>query len=337
MTSTLLALAASLAAHAAPALPPVAATPYDRTLQAHPYPFPVQSHRFSAQGQDLEMAYMDVAPEGPPKGTVVLLHGKNFAGDYWVETVRVLQAQGYRVVVPDQVGFGRSSKPLDLQYSFHALAGWTAGLLRALGVEEATVVGHSMGGMVATRFALSHADLARGLVLVNPIGLEDWQQLTPYRDIDAWTERNRKATPEGVRAYMSKAYFDGAWRSEWDHLLAVQAGWAVGPDKEHMARLSAIHYDMIYTQPVVHELAQLQEPTLLVIGERDRTALNRDLVTPEQAAQLGRYEVLGERAAAAIPEATLVELPGIGHVPQVEAPEQWRAALLDFVAGQWGG
>ncbi|HET9450177.1 MAG TPA: alpha/beta fold hydrolase, partial [Aggregicoccus sp.] len=148
---SLLSLALSLSLAAAP--PPA----YDAELSTYAYPFPVRFQRVQAQGQALRMAYMDVAPARGVKAngrTVLLLHGKNFSGAYWERTARALSARGYRVVIPDQVGFGKSSKPVSFQYSLHALAAHTRALLESLGVERAAVVGHSMGGMVAVRFAL---------------------------------------------------------------------------------------------------------------------------------------------------------------------------------------
>ena len=306
--------------------------PLDAALTGYDYPHPVLTHALTWQGHEVSLAYMDVAPTAPPSGEVVVLfHGKNFSGAYWDEAIRRLTAEGHRVVVPDQIGFGRSSKPDDVQYSFHAMVTHTASLLDALGVARVSVVGHSMGGMAAARFALDQPDRTHRLALINPIGLEDWRRLTPYRTVDAWRTRNLAATPEGVKRYMRDAYFDGQWSEAYDPLVALQAGWVSGPDRETIAAVSALHYDMIYSQPVVHELSDIKAPTLLIIGERDRTALNRDLVDEAARARLGRYEVLGEQAAAAIPDARLVELPGVGHIPQVEAPEPTYAALLGFL------
>ena len=93
------------------------------------YPFPVEVFGFESQRETLEMAYMDVAPEKPNGRIVLLLHGKNFNGYYWESTVRVLTAAGYRVVVPDQIGFGKSSKPRHYQFSFQQLAINTCALL----------------------------------------------------------------------------------------------------------------------------------------------------------------------------------------------------------------
>lgn len=87
---------------------------------------------------------------------------------------------------------------------------------------------------------------------------------------------------------------------------------------------------MIYTQPVVHDLPRLRAPALLVIGQADRTAPGAADVPPELAQKLGNYPELGQRAAAAIPGAKLVALDGVGHVPQLEAFERWRSALLEF-------
>src|SRR5258708_5303971 len=77
-----------------------------------PYPFPVRFFPVTVERQEVRIAFMDVPPTGRANGrTAVLLHGKNFSGAYWEPTIRPLAAEGFRVVVPDQIGFGRSTKP----------------------------------------------------------------------------------------------------------------------------------------------------------------------------------------------------------------------------------
>src|ERR1700704_914231 len=120
-------------------------------LEEVSYPFPVQFFHLESQGQALEMAYMDVVSEKPNGLSGLLLHGKNFNGYYWESTARALLVAGYRVVIPDQIGFGKSSKPGRYQFSFQQLATNTRALLDRLGIEKASVVGHSMGGMLAAR------------------------------------------------------------------------------------------------------------------------------------------------------------------------------------------
>ncbi|MDD3595376.1 alpha/beta fold hydrolase, partial [Sulfuricurvum sp.] len=90
---------------------------YGKNLEGYTYPFEVKRYNLNIQNQTVSMAYMDVVPEHPNGDAIILFHGKNFTGAYWEQTAKVLAAQGYRVVIPDQIGFGKSSKPEHLQYS----------------------------------------------------------------------------------------------------------------------------------------------------------------------------------------------------------------------------
>jgi pimeloyl-ACP methyl ester carboxylesterase len=306
----------------------------DARLTAYAYPYDVAVRRFESQGQALEMAYMDVSPARDKSNgrAVLLLHGKNFSGAYWASTIEALVADGYRVIAPDQIGFGKSSKPRHFQFSFHELATHTQALLADLGVSSAAVVGHSMGGMLATRYALMFPERTDALILVNPIGLEDWKRVVPYRPIDALYRSELASTPERVKEYMRKAYFDGDWKPAYDPLLEIQAGWTLGPDRDLTAWVSALTSDMVFTQPVVYEFPLIRAPTLLVIGTRDHTAVGRNAVAPEVARTLGDYTALGDKAAAAIPRAELVKLDNVGHVPQYEAYDRYMLALKSFLA-----
>src|SRR5208337_2487109 len=117
-------------------------------LEGFPYPYPVHFLPVSLEGEDLRLAYMDVPPAGPSTGrTVVLLHGRNFPSSYWEPTIKALTEAGYRVVAPDQIGFGKSSKP-GFAYSIDAMARATVALLDSLRVANFDLVGHSMGGML---------------------------------------------------------------------------------------------------------------------------------------------------------------------------------------------
>ncbi len=309
----------------------MSAVGYDRLLTGYAYPYEVRRLELSIQGVVSCMAFMDVVPEAPNGHVVLLLHGKNFSGAYWRNTADALLARGYRVILPDQIGFGKSSKPTNIQYSFDLLARNTTRLLDALGVARVSVVGHSMGGMLAVRWALAQPERVDRLVLVNPIGLEDYRRSVPYAGVDAWQEQAEKQGPDAIRQYMQKSYFHDSWQPAYDSLLDIQAGWAEGPDRAVLARVSALTQDMIYSQPVLQDFPRIAAPTLLVVGQKDRTALGKAEVAPEVAARLGDYVALGERAAAAIPGAKLVRLEGVGHVPQYEAFDRWQSALLAFL------
>lgn len=306
---------------------------FDATLSGYPYPHPVQTLELPFRESVVRMAYMDVKPApGRANGrTVLLLHGKNFGAFYWARTIDLLTGAGFRVVAPDQVGFGKSDKPEDYVYSFAALATNTTAILDALGLKNVSVVGHSMGGMLATRFALMFPERTQSLVLVNPIGLEDWSAVVPYRSVDAWFEREKKATADSIRTYQRASYYDGNWTEEYEALIEAAAGQTKHPDHAKVAWASALTYDMVFTQPVVHDFPRLRVPTLLLIGQRDRTAIGKDAVPQEVAANLGDYPALGKAAASAIPGAKLVPLEGVGHVPQVEAWPEFSEELLRFL------
>lgn len=170
------------------------------------YPWPVKLYRFASQNQHLEMAFMDVAPTCEPSGKVVLaLHGKNFCGSTWEATARELAATGYRVILADQVGFCKSTKPEAYQFSLQQLSLNTNSLLAALGIEKVTVMGHSMGGMMAVRYGLMFPESVEGLVLVNPIGLEDWKAKgVPYRSIDDLYTTEMASNYTSIRSYVSQ-------------------------------------------------------------------------------------------------------------------------------------
>lgn len=303
---------------------------YGPHLEGFDYPYPVKRHEFSSQQQPLFMAYMDVQPEGKANGrTVLLMHGKNFCAATWEATIAVLSQNGYRVIAPDQIGFCSSSKPEGYQFSFAQLAHNTQGLLQSLGIDKVTVIGHSMGGMLASRFALSYAQNVEQLVLVNPIGLEDWQaEGVPYATIDQLYANELKTDFEKIKAYQQRFYYNGRWKPEYDRWVNMLAGMYAGDGKEIVALNQAQTSEMLFTQPVIHEFGQLKMPTLLLIGGKDRTAPGANRA-PEQVAQrLGNYPELGRKAEQAIPGATLVPFPELGHSPQVEAPEVFHEALL---------
>ena len=316
--------------------PAVAEEPpsYGPQLEGFAYPRPVAHYRFTSQGAALQMAYMDVAPSGPANGrTIVLLHGKNFCGATWAASIDALAAAGWRVVVPDQIGFCASSKPAHFQYSFQQLAANTRALLASLGVDRAVMLGHSTGGMLGVRYALMYPEATEQLVLVDPIGLEDWKARgVPWIGVDEWYRRELATTADKIRDYERSTYYAGTWKPEYETWVQMLAGLNRGPGHELVAWNSALLYDMIFTQPVVYEFPDLKMPVLLMIGDKDTTAIGKDLAPPAVRATLGDYPRLGREAVQRMPQARLVEFPDYGHAPQIQAPAEFHRALLDELA-----
>lgn len=302
---------------------------YGEELEGFEYPATVHRFNFTSQNTALQMAYMDVSPVSPNGRTVVVLHGKNFCAATWEQSIAKLTAAGYRVIAPDQIGFCKSSKPRRYQYTFQQLARNTHALLRHLGVTGAVIMGHSTGGMLAARFALMYPDMTEQVVLVNPIGLEDWKALgVPSLSIDQWFERELGTNATRIRDYERATYYAGQWRPEYERWVQMLAGLYRGAGKDIVAWNSALIYDMIYTQPVVYEFGLLRMPVLLLMGLQDTTAIGKDLSPPSLRAKLGNYAQLGKITAKAIPTATLIEFPALGHAPQIQDPEAFHAALL---------
>ncbi|ATL49743.1 alpha/beta hydrolase [Chitinophaga caeni] len=304
----------------------------DIMLSQYEYPFPVKFISVHAQGQVLSMAYMDVLPAKPNGKTILLLHGKNFNGAYWDSTAAALRDAGYRVVMPDQIGFGKSSKPAHFQYSFQQLALNTKALLDTIGVKKTAVLGHSMGGMLAARFALMFPGTTEKLILENPIGLEDWKTMVPYMSIDQWYKGELAQNYQEIKAYQLNSYYAGHWSPAYEKWASLLASWITAKEYPLVAWNSALTYDMIFTQPVVYEFKDIRVPTLLIIGQRDRTALGKALVSAEVRAKMGNYPELGKKTAKAIPGAKLVPLDNVGHLPHIEAFSRFIEPLKKFLA-----
>jgi len=305
--------------------------PQDIDLTEYQYPYPVHFITLNTQGEVLKMAFMDIQPANANGHVVMLLHGKNFYGAYWEQTAKVLSENGYRVIIPDQIGFGKSSKPQHIQYSFQLLCQNTKAILDTLGIKTVCMLGHSMGGMVATRFALMYPETIEKFILENPIGLEDWKIKVPYQSVDEWYQTELKENYNSFKNYEEESYFHGTWKAEYDKLLEVPVGWTLSKDYARVAWNSALTYDMIFTQPVCYEFENIKAPTLLIIGQLDRAAMGKNIVSKEVAKTLGDYPVLGKLTHEKIKGSKLVELDGVGHVPHIEAFDRFIHPLLEFL------
>ncbi len=282
-------------------------------LEEIEYPYPVFYMNFTAQSKDVRMAYMDVPPAGPPNGqAVVLLHGLNFFGEYWAGTIDALTREGFRVIVPDQIGFGRSSKPV-IAYSFQKKAGNTKKLLEKLGVEEAAIVGHSMGGMLASRFAFSYPETTTHLVLVNMIGKHDFRLTRPWSSTDEVYESELNRSYEGIRRGQERYYVE--WKQEYEKYIRIHYGWTLSPEFPRLAKVRALNRQMVYSQPVVYEFPHLQSKTLILSGREDGAD----------------FADLARQTAEAIPDSKLILLDNVGHNPHFEAPDRFHSELIRFL------
>ncbi len=318
--SLLLCLAASLLAQDALPKAPLDVKPGSITYEDIAYPYPVSYLPLTLYGQDVRLAYMDVPAAGQPNGrTVVLFHGMNFGGFYFAGPIDVLRKQGFRVVVPDQIGFGRSSKPI-IPYNFHDMALNTRRLLESLRIAKASIVGHSMGGMLAARFAASFPDLIERAVIYDPIGLTDIRYERPWRSADEAYRASMAQTNDqrwqGFYANIQR-YFPspGAWKPEYEQYVRILYAPTLSGDWPRLAMVRSIYQQMLYLDPVVYDWAKIKAKTLVIGGEKDGTD----------------FPQLAKHIADTIPGAELVILPNLGHVPHLEAPDMFYPPLLKFL------
>jgi len=307
------------------------AAPLDLRLSTWPYPYPTHEFKTQLQGQAVSMVYMDQAAQGKQRGVVVLFHGKNFSSDYWAQTIAALTQAGYRVIAPDQIGFGKSSKP-DVDYHFDELAANTKALLTYLKIKHVNVIANSMGGMLGVRFSILYPSMVQKLVLENPLGLEDYSKDIPPQTNANLLKLETAQTEMSYRRFL-QSYFP-SWKPEYERFIEVYVRVQKGADYPAYAKASVLTYQMIDRQPVVGDLPNLKMPVLLVIGQKDKTVFGRRFAPPEAIKALGNFPELGRKAAATIPNAKLVPIENIGHVPHIETPDYFNQIVLQFLNGR---
>lgn len=310
------ALGTVVAGQEPPAQPPADWGPMSINLEDVPYPHPVKHLAFSLEGEDVRMAYMDVAPAGTANGrSVILLHGMNFFGEAWTETIEILGKEGYRVIAIDQVGYGRSSKPI-VNYSIGMHAANTKRLLDHLGIKRTDIVTHSMGGMVASRFAASYPDAVENLAMINQIGLTDARSARPWMaTADVYKgalARSYGEIVKGMRAYYVN------WKPEYMKYVKIHYGWTLSGEWPRMAMVRALQQQAIFNDPVVYDWPRIKARTLVIGGEKDGP----------------NYPEAAKRVADTVQNGRVYIIPGIGHNPQFEAPDKLYPPLLRFLRGE---
>jgi len=293
------------------------------------YPYPVKYVRVNVEGSPVQMAFMDIIPEKANGRSVILFHGKNFSGLYWADVIKKLSADGFRVVVPDQVGWGKSAKP-DAKYSFEMLASNNKFLLDSLGINKIIVIGHSMGGMLATRFTLMYPELVDKLVLEDPLGLEDYTKFIPHHSMEQVYKKELASTYASIKKYQQSYY--PVWKPEYEIYVKAQAEPLQYKDFSTVAWVNALTYQMIYEQPVLYEFEKIKVPVLIIVGALDRTIPGKDLLSVSKQKLHGNYPVLAKNAAKKISNSKIVILPGIGHIPHIQSVNNYYKEVGGFIS-----
>jgi pimeloyl-ACP methyl ester carboxylesterase len=292
------------------------------------YPYPVQYFNTDVEGANVKMAYMDLKPATANGQTVILFHGKNFNGFYWKQVIEFFSGAGYRVIAPDQIGWGLSTKP-NAKYTFEMLARNNKLLLDSLQIDKVILLGHSMGGMLATRFALMYPEKTSKLILEDPLGLEDYKKFVPYQSIEQEYKKEQSVTYKSIKKYHQGYY--PVWKPEYEIYVKTQAEPLKNKDFASVAYVNALTYQMIFEQPVLYEFENLKVPTLLIVGSLDRTVLGKYLLNKQQQNLHGNFAALAKAAGEKIKDSKVVILPGIGHIPHIQNINLFKSTVLQFL------
>jgi pimeloyl-ACP methyl ester carboxylesterase len=324
-------LAALLASPSLQAAEPAPREPYGIGLEGFAYPYPVNMLSLVNDGEQVRMAYMDEAPAQPNGRVVVLLHGRNFPSSYWAPVIKTLNDAGYRVVVPDQIGFGKSSKPAaDLH--FDTLARNTMALLDHLGIAKADIVAHSLGGMLSVRIARAYTDRVAHLLLAAPIGLEDYRLYVPPTPTEKILENEDRLTADGYRKQLETNY---SLKLPPDQVTPfIDARFNIKGSAEYPRWLRAFvsSAQMIYREPVVHEIPLITQPTLFIMGADDHNAPGKPNAPEALRPKMGQNAELAKALAAKMPDARAEVLADAGHLVFLDAPQKFNELMLGFLA-----
>lgn len=287
--------------------------PMSPSMEDVPYPYPVSYLPFTMYRENVRMAYMDVAPAGEANGrTVVLLHGGNFFAEYWKGTIDVLRNEGFRVLATDRIGYGRSSKPI-VPYTLHDMALHIKMLLEELNIERAAIVGHSMGGMVTSRFAFSYPEMTTHAVMVNQVGLTDARLERSWRDFEEQYQASLNRGYDAIRRNIERYFV--SWSDDYEYFIRLHYGWTLSGDWPQFAEVRARISQTFYADPVVYDWPHIQAKTLVIGGAEDGP----------------RYPELAKNVADTIPNAELYLIENVGHIPHLEAPEEFHRELVRFL------
>src|SRR3982074_3382507 len=326
----------SVALLALPSVPghgaePAQREPYGIGLEGFAYPYPVSMLPLNNDGEQVRMAYMDVAAITPNGRTVVLLHGRNFPSSYWAPVIRTLREAGYRVVVPDQIGCGKSSKPAgDLH--FDTLARNTIALLDHLQIAKADLVAHSLGGMLGVRLSRAYPDRIEHLLLAAPIGLEDYRLYVPPTPTEKILENEDRLTADGYRKQLETNYSLKLPPAQVTPFIDARLNIKGSSEYPRWLRAFVNSAQLIYREPVAHEIPLLTQPVLFIMGADDHNAPGRPNAPEALRAKMGQNAELAKALAVKMPDGRAEVLPNAGHLVFLDAPAKFNELMLAFLA-----
>jgi 4,5:9,10-diseco-3-hydroxy-5,9,17-trioxoandrosta-1(10),2-diene-4-oate hydrolase len=284
--------------------------------------FSKEAVRRSSKAGDITLNYYEAGDPTEIGGglPLVMLHGGGPGASSWSNFGSALPrfAADFRTLLVDQPGFGDSDKPAVVGNYFRHSSGYLLALLDELGIDRIHLLGNSLGGGTAARFALEHPKRVGRLVLMGPGGLNlSVLSADPTEGVKRLMDFSANPTREAMRAFISTMVVDQSLVT--DELVDERLADATKPGaREAMASMGASFWnpDTFEDGMLWREAHRIRQHTLLTWGREDR-------VNPLDGALV---------ALKQIPKAQLHVFPNCGHWAQIEAAEQFHAVTRTFLS-----
>lgn len=279
------------------------------------YPYPVQYQQL-ANGQNV--AYVDEG-EGP---VIMLVHGLGSYIPAWKKTIPAL-SKNYRVIALDLPGYGKSSKEVD-EYSIPFFVDAVAGLQDSLGIEKAIWAGHSMGGQIVLRAAVSDPQKINKLVLIAPAGFEAFTEQESAVMKNFVTPGSIRATPDSlIRQTFKATFYD--FPKDAQFMIEDRVAIRSAENFDGYARAYAGSVGAMLNGPVFDDLSTIKQPALIIFGKQDMLIPNRQLhskLTTQKVAESGHEQ---------LPNSTLKMIDQAGHFVHFERADKVNQTILEFL------
>lgn len=273
-----------------------------------------------------KLSYVELNEGGAQ--TVVFLHGLGSYLKFWRSQLDETAAKGYRVIAIDQLGFGKSDKPATFPYTTESFSENVDELLGLLKIDQAILVGHSMGGQTALSTAIRFPARVKALVLVSPAGFETFsgREQKWFKNVYGRT-LVKDADEEMIWGAIRYQNFQH-WKPEHEWLVEERVRLAKTPKFDAYAYAQVRTVEGLAKNDFVREsVKQVKAPTVIVYGTGDR-------LIPNAFLHGGKTKWIMELGHEQIAGSELVALEGCGHTVQLDCAEQFNAAFFAFLAKQ---
>jgi pimeloyl-ACP methyl ester carboxylesterase len=259
--------------------------------------------------------------EGSGAQTIILVHGLASNAGFWRYVIPAL-SQNYRVIAIDLPGYGKSQKGA-YPYSISFYAEQIKRFADQLKLDKFTLVGHSMGGQIGIMFALKYPNRLDKLILAAPAGIEEFEQGEGDWLRSVMTKSGvKKTTEEGIRRNLANNFY--SWNDKWEWMVEERVRMIKAKDFDEFAYAVVRCVNAMLDEPTFDKIQNISVPTLIVYGKYDGLIPNPYL-NPGFTADVFRW------GASRIPNSKLYEIDNCGHMLQIEKPEEFTKAVLEFL------